>query len=111
MPLYEYKCSKCHAVFEVIRKFSDAPLKKHGGCGGKVERLLSAPAFQLRGTGWYATDYKKSSAPASETKSEGNGGAPSTGASESKSSEPKNPSQADAKPAAKPAAEAPAKKE
>jgi len=72
MPLYEYRCSKCEKTFEVIRKFSDAPLTEHENCGGQVERLLSAPAFQLKGTGWYATDYAKSGAkPAdsSETKS------------------------------------------
>jgi len=59
MPLYEYQCSKCGNVFEVIQKYSDAPLKKHPGCGGKVEKLISASAFQLKGSGWYATDYGK----------------------------------------------------
>ena len=57
MPLYEYKCDTCHAVFEVIQKFSEAPLKIHEGCGGHVERLLSPPALQFKGTGWYVTDY------------------------------------------------------
>jgi putative FmdB family regulatory protein len=59
MPLYEYKCSKCEKTFEVMQKFSDAPLTVHGECGGSVERLLSAPAFQLKGTGWYITDYAR----------------------------------------------------
>jgi len=59
MPLYEYQCSKCGNVFEVIQKYSDTPLKKHPGCGGKVEKLISASAFQLKGSGWYATDYGK----------------------------------------------------
>jgi len=62
MPLYEYHCSKCAETFEVMRKFSDPPLTEHEGCGGALERLLSAPAFQLKGTGWYATDYAKSGA-------------------------------------------------
>ena len=62
MPLYEYECSKCGKVFEVIQKFADAPLAVHEDCGGAVERLLSAPAFHLKGSGWYATDYAKSSA-------------------------------------------------
>jgi len=57
MPLYEYSCQKCGGVFEVIQKFSDAPLVTHEGCGGKVERLLSPPALQFKGTGWYVTDY------------------------------------------------------
>jgi putative FmdB family regulatory protein len=55
MPLYEYKCHSCGKTFEVIEKFSDEPLKTHAGCGGEVERLISAPAFHLKGTGWYAT--------------------------------------------------------
>src|SRR5579872_2307682 len=59
MPLYEYECSKCGKVFETIQKFADAPLTVHEECGGHLERLLSAPAFHLKGTGWYATDYAK----------------------------------------------------
>jgi putative FmdB family regulatory protein len=59
MPLYEYKCKKCGHRFEKIRKFSDAPLKKCPECGGAVEQLLSAPAVQFKGSGWYVTDYAK----------------------------------------------------
>src|SRR5579863_7847848 len=70
MPLYEYRCSKCGNVFEVLQKFSDAPLKKHQGCGGKVEKLISASGFQLKGSGWYATDYAKGSSGPKETKAE-----------------------------------------
>jgi len=57
MPMYEYRCDKCGEVFELIQKFSDAPLATHPGCGGTVERLLSAPALQFKGSGWYVTDY------------------------------------------------------
>jgi putative FmdB family regulatory protein len=57
MPLYEYECLKCGTRFEQIQKFSDAPVKTHEGCGGKVRKLLSAPAIQFKGTGWYVTDY------------------------------------------------------
>jgi putative FmdB family regulatory protein len=65
MPLYEYKCASCGKTFEVIQKFADEPLMTHPECGGVVERLFSAPAFHLKGTGWYATDYaKKSNGPA-----------------------------------------------
>ncbi|MEQ1883844.1 MAG: FmdB family zinc ribbon protein [Bryobacteraceae bacterium] len=60
MPLYEYQCSKCGKTFELMRKFSDPPVTVHEECGGTVEQLLSAPAFQLKGTGWYVTDYAKS---------------------------------------------------
>jgi putative FmdB family regulatory protein len=57
VPLYEYQCKKCKHRFEKIQKFSDAPVKKCPECGGAVEKLLSAPAVQFKGTGWYVTDY------------------------------------------------------
>lgn len=60
MPIYEYKCNSCGKKFEKIEKFSDAPLATHEECGGPVERLLSAPALQFKGTGWYVTDYARS---------------------------------------------------
>jgi len=62
MPLYEYKCEKCGNLFEVMHKFSDEPLKTHENCGGSVHRLLSAPALQFKGSGWYVNDYAKSGA-------------------------------------------------
>jgi len=67
MPIYEYHCPTCNTNFDKIQKFSDEPLTVHDVCGGPVERLLSAPAFQFKGTGWYVTDYNKSgsSSPAS----------------------------------------------
>jgi putative FmdB family regulatory protein len=66
MPLYEYKCKKCGHRFEKIQKFSDPPVKKCPECGGAVEQLISPPAVQFKGSGWYVTDYaKKSSAPSS----------------------------------------------
>mgnify|MGYP001222876243 CR=1 FL=1 len=61
MPLYEYKCHKCGALFEVLQKVSDEPLSVHDHCGGRLERLLSPPAFQFKGSGWYVTDYARSS--------------------------------------------------
>src|SRR5665213_1911847 len=59
MPLYEYHCLKCGKNFDALQKFADPPVKKHEGCGGKTERVLSAPSFQLKGSGWYITDYGK----------------------------------------------------
>jgi putative FmdB family regulatory protein len=59
MPIYEYKCAKCGDVFEVIQGFSEQPLKVHEGCGGDVQRLISAPALQFKGSGWYITDYAR----------------------------------------------------
>ena len=68
MPLYEYQCKKCHHRFEKIQKFSDAPMKKCPQCGGSVEQLLSAPAVQFKGSGWYVTDYaKKGSSPSASS--------------------------------------------
>ena len=58
MPLYEYECSK-DGVFEQMQKFSDPPLSACPRCGGPVEKLLSAPAIQFKGTGWYITDYAR----------------------------------------------------
>jgi putative FmdB family regulatory protein len=57
MPLYEYKCEGCGEVFEVRQKFSDEPVAIHEKCGAPVIRLISAPSFQFKGSGWYVTDY------------------------------------------------------
>ncbi len=65
--MYEYKCAKCKKTFDALQKFSDLPLKKHEGCGGKLEKLMSAPAFQFKGTGWYVTDYGKGGVKPSST--------------------------------------------
>jgi putative FmdB family regulatory protein len=66
MPLYEYHCKGCGEKFEVRQKFVDEPLTVHESCGGEVERLISAPTFNFKGTGFYATDYgKKGHSPAS----------------------------------------------
>jgi putative FmdB family regulatory protein len=86
MPLYEYQCSKCDKIFEVRQKFSDPPVTVHEGCGGSVVRLLSAPAFQLKGSGWYATDYPKSGGEKKKGDTASNGASDSKGA-ESKSGE------------------------
>jgi putative FmdB family regulatory protein len=67
MPLYEYECEKCGHRFEKIQKFSDRMVKKCPECGGKVEQMISAPAVQFKGSGWYVTDYaNKSAAPSSD---------------------------------------------
>lgn len=68
MPLYEYKCDSCGQVFEVMQRFSDPPLQQHENCGGAVRRLLSAPALQFKGSGWYVNDYARAGGkPASES--------------------------------------------
>jgi putative FmdB family regulatory protein len=72
MPLYEYRCESCQHQFEVIQKFSDAPIAVCPSCGaGPVVKLLSSPAFQFKGSGWYITDYaRKDSAKPESAKSE-----------------------------------------
>ena len=70
MPLYEYECKKCGHRFERIQKFSDKMVKKCPDCGGVVEQMISAPAVQFKGSGWYVTDYaKKPSAGSSSSSS------------------------------------------
>ena len=60
MPLYEYRCEACHHQFEKIQKFSDDPITVCPSCGkGPVVKLLSSPAIQFKGSGWYITDYAK----------------------------------------------------
>jgi putative FmdB family regulatory protein len=83
LPLCEYQCKSCHSLTERIQKFSDPPLTICPHCGGELEQLISAPALQFKGAGWYVTDYaKKSSTPAAS----GNGNtASSASAPETKS--------------------------
>src|ERR1039458_5657616 len=88
MPLYEYNCKACGKKFEVRQKFADEPLTVHESCGGEVERLISAPTFHFKGTGFYVTDYGK------------NGHLPSAGDSNGHS-ESKNGNKADSKPDSK----------
>jgi putative FmdB family regulatory protein len=59
MPLYEYKCHRCGRNLEVQQKFADEPLTIHEGCGGELERLISVPTLQFKGSGWYVTDYPR----------------------------------------------------
>jgi putative FmdB family regulatory protein len=59
MPLYEYECEACGHRFEQIQSFSDPPVEKCPVCGGSVRKLLSTPAIQFKGSGWYITDYAR----------------------------------------------------
>ena len=70
MPLYEYQCEDCGERFERIRKFSDPPLDERcPKCGGPIKKLISSPAIQFKGKGWYVTDYAKSGGEPSKTDS------------------------------------------
>jgi putative FmdB family regulatory protein len=66
MPIYEYECQKCNARQEVYQKVDDKPPKKCSKCGGRLERMISAPAIQFKGSGWYVTDYAGGSRKAAE---------------------------------------------
>lgn len=57
MPLYEYQCVQCNERVEIIQRLSDPPHSECGKCGGEMKKLLSAPAIQFKGSGWYKTDY------------------------------------------------------
>lgn len=100
MPMYEYLCHGCGKRFEVRQNFSDDPLTRHEECSGDVERLISVPSLQFKGSGWYVTDYAKggsgganapsgsgNDAAAKSDKSDGGSSSSST-PSESKSSSP-----------------------
>ena len=107
MPLYEYECQQCGERTEVLQRFSDAPLTSCENCGGELEKLLSPPAVQFKGSGWYVTDYagKKSGG---ESKGEGAGA--SEKGSDAGSSEKKSGGGESAAPAKSPTSEGSAEK-
>ena len=99
MPLYEYQCEACTRRFEVIRKFSDPELQVCTLCGkGPVQRLMSSPAIQFKGSGWYITDYSQKGKADSESSS-----TPSPADSKSSSSDSTTAKADTPAPAAKPA--------
>lgn len=68
MPIYEYKCQDCEEQLEALQRVSEPPLTTCPECGGPLKKLLSAPAFQFKGSGWYVTDYAGKSGGASSEK-------------------------------------------
>ena len=90
MPIYEYKCTSCGHKKEVLQKLSDAPLKECPACGkATLSKLISAAGFHLKGSGWYATDFKGGSKSAKSDKERDGGGTKADGksADEAKSSD------------------------
>jgi len=79
MPLYEYQCENCGHRFEVIQKYSDAPVSVCPKCGGPVQKLLSSPAIQFKGSGFYLTDYGRGGKTDSASASAGKGEAKADG--------------------------------
>jgi putative FmdB family regulatory protein len=110
MPLYEYECDACGERYELIRKFSDPPLEVCPKCGqGPVRKLVSSPAFHLKGSGWYKTDYApKSSDTDKPAKSSSDSGDKPAGKTESPASKGTSDTSDKAAPADKPAADKPA---
>ena len=78
MPLYEYECEKCGKHFEKIEKLDGPYLKKCPACKGRVVRLMSAPAIQFKGSGWYVTDYARASNRGANEKSDAGGASDKT---------------------------------
>ncbi|MEC9247862.1 MAG: zinc ribbon domain-containing protein [Pseudomonadota bacterium] len=72
MPIYEYQCTKCEYCFELMQRMSDSPPSKCPECGNPgVKKLISRVGFQLKGTGWYETDFKNKQKDSTKNKSEG----------------------------------------
>jgi putative FmdB family regulatory protein len=94
MPLYEYQCDNCNEKFEVMQKFADEPLTSHEKCGGgPVHRLISAPSFSFKGSGWYVNDYGKGKSTGKESSSSNSSSDTSAKSSEtSKESKPSSDS-------------------
>jgi putative FmdB family regulatory protein len=117
MPLYEYECTTCHKHTEKIQKFSDPEITVCPHCGGKLERVISAPAIAFKGGGWYADGYgnakpkssgdsnsSKDSAASSDSKpSTGTASGDSKSSTDSSASSSTAPAAAPAAPAAAPA--------
>src|SRR4051812_13485874 len=93
MPLYEYRCTKCERVHEMMQKFSDAPLTECPDCQGQLQKLMSLTSFALKGTGWYTTDYKR------KGQSSGESSAPKPEAAKSETAKPEAAKSEAAKPA------------
>ena len=104
MPLYEYECEACHRRFEVIRKFSDPELQECTLCGkGPIQRQISSPAIQFKGSGWYITDYAQKGKSGSESTSASSSASSDSKSSDSKSTSSDSTAKSDtAAPAAKP---------
>lgn len=89
MPIYAYRCSKCGEQEEHIQRFSDPPLESCAACGGRLEKLLSAAAFHLKGGGWYKDGYASTNGTAAKTESKSDSTSSDSGAAKKADSTPK----------------------
>lgn len=87
MPIYEYQCEKCQEILEISQKMSDPLLTECPKCQGQLKKLVSRTSFQLKGGGWYKTDYKKTSGPSSTPAAE----SPKTETSPTETKAPEKP--------------------
>ena len=94
MPLYEYECDANGHRFEVIQKFSDPPVERCPTCGSPVHKLMSSPAIQFKGTGWYVTDYARKGSDA-KTAKDAKGAKESGESKDSKETKAESPSKTD----------------
>jgi putative FmdB family regulatory protein len=102
MPTYEYVCSKCDQHLEVYQSFSEEPLKRHSGCGGKLTKVLGSVGIVLKGSGFYRTDNRSSSRRSSEKSEKSESSSSSSSPSASKdSSSGSSAKSSDSKPASK----------
>jgi putative FmdB family regulatory protein len=85
MPIYEYECTSCGTRTEVLQRVGAPPIDDCSECGGKMKRLLSAPAVQFKGTGWYVTDYARKKDTGNGSRPKGDAGGGETGKKETKS--------------------------
>jgi putative FmdB family regulatory protein len=86
VPIYEYRCTKCGHLIEIIQKLSDRPLRKCPECSGRLEKLVSRASFQLKGGGWYSEGYSSTGGKKTGTKSESSSKGSGKDSSSSKSS-------------------------
>lgn len=102
MPIYEYECRKCKAHIEAFQKVSDKPLTKCRKCGGRLDKRISAPAIQFKGSGWYVTDYagKATKNEASESQTTTESAKDKTAKTDKKSTAESSPSKKSDKPSA-----------
>jgi putative FmdB family regulatory protein len=108
MPIYEFECRKCKAKVEVLQKMNDKPPVKCQKCGGRLERLHSAPAIQFKGSGWYVTDYAGEGRRAAEKAEKDTGASPA--AADDKKSDKSDKKTKDISPAKKTSEKASASK-
>ena len=98
MPIYEYECRKCKAHTEAFQKVADKPLTKCPKCGGRLDKLISSPAIQFKGSGWYVTDYAGKATKGDKSESEAK--TEKSEKSDTKATKESSPAKKDDKPSA-----------